>query len=178
MLFSYGYGRQQNWRLQKMQANWWQLWSPCCQGNTAQCASPNGAHPWLHAKPLDAAIGQVPVPYCPGGRHGWRFWMKHKNTNKTQILPSFLTVDQCKKAKQFWDQKWTLYASHPCNKLCTNKKPHYSSWRAQLHFELSNIVNKQKFKKLWALNKAKKNLWAICGPIAVRLFIVSTNKWA
>jgi hypothetical protein len=24
----------------------------------------------LHLKPLDAAIGQVPVPYCPSGRHG------------------------------------------------------------------------------------------------------------
>jgi hypothetical protein len=33
-------------------------------------ASPNGAHPWLHAKPLDDAIGQVPMPYCPGSRHG------------------------------------------------------------------------------------------------------------
>ncbi len=24
----------------------------------------------LHSKPLDAAIGQVPASYCPGGRHG------------------------------------------------------------------------------------------------------------
>ena len=32
--------------------------------------STHGAHPGLHLKPLDAAIGQVPVPYCPGGRHG------------------------------------------------------------------------------------------------------------
>ncbi len=30
-------------------------------------ASPDGAHPWLHAKPLDAATGRVPAPrtdYC------------------------------------------------------------------------------------------------------------------
>ncbi len=33
-------------------------------------ASPDVAHPGLHSKPLDAAIGQVPVPYCPGGHHG------------------------------------------------------------------------------------------------------------
>jgi hypothetical protein len=33
----------------------------------------DGAHPGLHLKPLDAAIGRVPVPYCPGGRHGQRF---------------------------------------------------------------------------------------------------------
>jgi hypothetical protein len=26
--------------------------------------------------PLDAAIGRVFVPYCPGGRHGHRFWHK------------------------------------------------------------------------------------------------------
>ena len=24
----------------------------------------------LHSKPLDAAIGRVPAPYRPGGRHG------------------------------------------------------------------------------------------------------------
>jgi len=29
----------------------------------------NTAHPGLHLKPLDAAIGQVPAPYRPGGRH-------------------------------------------------------------------------------------------------------------
>jgi hypothetical protein len=26
--------------------------------------------------PLDAAIGRVFIPYCPGGRHGHRFWRK------------------------------------------------------------------------------------------------------
>ena len=31
----------------------------------------------LHSKPLDAAIGRVPAPYCPGGRHGRRFRIKH-----------------------------------------------------------------------------------------------------
>jgi len=36
-----------------------------------QGTSPNGACPGLHLKPLDAAIGQVPVPYFPGARrHG------------------------------------------------------------------------------------------------------------
>ncbi len=103
MLFSYGYGWQQNQQLQKMQANRWWFWLPCCRGNTAQCALPNGAHPWLHAKPLDATIGQVPAPYCPGGHHGWLFWMK-KYTNKTQFLPSFLTVDQRKKLNNFGTQ--------------------------------------------------------------------------
>ena len=33
--------------------------------------------PGLHWKLLDAAIGQVPAPYCPGGRHGQQIRMKH-----------------------------------------------------------------------------------------------------
>jgi hypothetical protein len=70
--------------------------------------SPNGVHPWLHAKPLDAAIGLVPTRYRPGGRHGRRVRMKQKNTNKTQLLPSFLMVDRHKKVKQFWDPKLTI----------------------------------------------------------------------
>ena len=40
------------------------------QRGTIWGASPNGAHPGLHSKPLDAAIGRVPAPYCPDGRHG------------------------------------------------------------------------------------------------------------
>ncbi len=106
---------------------------PCEYAGAMRGASPDGAHPWLHAKPLDAAIGQMPAPYPPGGHHGWGFRMKHKNTNKTQLLPCFLTVDWLKKAKQFWDPKRTLYSRHQCNKQHTNVKNHYSSWRAQLH---------------------------------------------
>ncbi len=169
MLFSYGYGQQRNQRLQKMQANQWWFQSPCRWGNTERCESSDGVHPGLHAKPLDAAIKQVPVPYCPGGRHDWWFWMKPKNTNKTQLLPSCLTVDQRKKAKQFWDPKGTLYSCHQCVKLRTNMKHYYLSWRAQLHFELSNVVNGQKFEKLLTLNKAQENMWAKYGPIAVKL---------
>jgi hypothetical protein len=52
------------------------------------------------------------MPYRPGGRHGRRFQMKQKNTNKTQLLSSFLTVDRLKKAKQFWEPKRTLYSAY------------------------------------------------------------------
>jgi hypothetical protein len=45
--------------------------------HTTRGASPDGAHPGLHSKPLDAAIGRVPAPYCPGGRHGRRIRIKH-----------------------------------------------------------------------------------------------------
>jgi hypothetical protein len=31
---------------------------------------PDGPHPGLHLKPLDAAIGRVTALYCPGSRHG------------------------------------------------------------------------------------------------------------
>jgi len=57
-------------------------------GNTTRGASPDGAHPGLHSKPLDAAIGRVPAPYRPGGRHGRRFRKNTQNTNKTQLLAS------------------------------------------------------------------------------------------
>ncbi len=92
-----------------------------------------------------------------------------KNTNKTHLLPSFLTVDRRKKAKQFWDPTRTLYSSHWCNKLRINMKHYYLSWGAWLHFELSNIINGQKLEKLLALNKPKKKLWTIYGPMAVKL---------
>ncbi len=139
--------QQRNWRRQKIHFKRWQFRWTCGYGGAMWGTSPDGAHPWLHAKPLDATIRQLPTGYCPGSRHGWRFWMKQKNTNKTQLLPGFLTVDWHKKVKQFWDLKWTLYSSNWCNKLHTNVKHHYSSWRAKLHFELSNVVNRQKFKK-------------------------------
>ena len=32
--------------------------------------TPDEAHPELREKPLDAIIGRVPAPHCPGGRHG------------------------------------------------------------------------------------------------------------
>jgi hypothetical protein len=38
-----------------------------------------------------------------------------------------------------------------------------------LHFELSDITNGQKFKKLLSLNKAQENLWRIYAPLAVKL---------
>ncbi len=155
-----------------MQANCWQFRLSCGCSGTMRGALPNGVHPWLHAKPLDATIGWVPTLYCPGSCHDWRFQMKQKNSNKTQLLSSFLIVDRLKKAEQFQVPKQTHYSCHQCNKLCTNVEHHYSSWRAQLHFELSNVVNGQKFKKLLTLNEAQKNLWAKYGPIAVKLLSI------
>jgi hypothetical protein len=36
--------------------------------------------------PLDAAIGRVFVPYCPGGRHGHRFWRKKSSCGVVKSL--------------------------------------------------------------------------------------------
>ncbi len=41
----------------KIHVKRWQFQWPCGYGGAMWGASPNGAHPWLHAKPLDAAIG-------------------------------------------------------------------------------------------------------------------------
>jgi hypothetical protein len=109
---AYGCGQEQNLRQQKIPVKRWQFQRPCGYGGAMRGASHNGAHPWLHAKPLDAAIGQMPTLYCPGGCHCQQFRMKQKNTNKTQLLPSFLTVDRRKKARQFCDPKQTLYSHH------------------------------------------------------------------
>ena len=55
---------------QKMQANRQRFrWPWQCSGTT-QGASPQEAHPGLHSKPLDAAIGRVHAPYHPDRCHG------------------------------------------------------------------------------------------------------------
>ncbi len=61
------------------------------------------------------------------------FEKKQKNTNKTQLLPSFLLVDRRKKAKQFWDPKRTLYSRHQCNELRWNT----TIWAEELSYILS-----------------------------------------
>jgi hypothetical protein len=45
-------------------------------------ALPNGLHPWLHAKSLDAAIKQVPVPYCPAAAMVGDFELNKKTLTK------------------------------------------------------------------------------------------------
>ena len=89
MLFSYGYCWWQH--------QWWEAKHLICQPfqSTWRCAgaignaSPNVACPGLLRKPLDATIGQLLTPYCPGGCQGdnqqnndakypslcWPFWL-------------------------------------------------------------------------------------------------------
>ena len=71
-----------------MQAKQWKFRLPWRCSGTTRGASPDGAYPGIHSKPLDAAIGRVPAPYRPGGRHGRQFRKNTQNTNKTQLLAS------------------------------------------------------------------------------------------
>ena len=71
-----------------MQANWWQFWLPWQCSSTTWGTSPDRAYPGLHSKPLDASIGQVPAPYCPGAPMVKEFEWNTQNTTKTQLLAS------------------------------------------------------------------------------------------
>ncbi len=51
---------------------------------------------------------------------------KKKNTTKTQLLPSFLMVDQCKKAIDFQNSPGTLY-SRPLGAQSHNPNPYATS---------------------------------------------------
>ena len=66
---------------------WW-FWLPWRCGDMMRGASTNESHTGLHSKPLDAAIGWVPMFYCRGCRDGHRFEWNTQNTNRTQLLAS------------------------------------------------------------------------------------------
>ena len=72
MLFSYGYGRWWNrwWRSNAPPSNL--VWRPHWSAGAMPLTSTNGGGPGLHLKPMDATIGQVFAPYCPGGHQGCR----------------------------------------------------------------------------------------------------------
>ena len=76
-------------------------WPWCRPGDTMPSALPDGAHPELHWKPLDAAIGWVfaPYHYHPSGCHGHQFWHKKlscvivKRVQKAQKGPSTQLIE-------------------------------------------------------------------------------------
>ncbi len=72
----------------KTKSKCWQFRLPWRCSGTTRGASPNRARSGLHWKPLNAAIGKVPAPYCPGSCHGQRIRWNNTNTNKTQLLAS------------------------------------------------------------------------------------------
>ena len=57
-------------------------------------ASPDGSHPGLHSKPVDAAIRRVLASHCHGGRHGLTILVEntqHKQT-RNPTFTSHLTL--------------------------------------------------------------------------------------
>ena len=58
---------------------------PVCNATCISLA--NAACPGLHWKPLDAAIGQLLAPYCPGGRQGTK-----QNNNNEKNTPTLLAI--------------------------------------------------------------------------------------
>jgi hypothetical protein len=126
-------------------------------------ALPDGAHLWLHAKPLDAAIRQVPVPYRLSGCHGQRF--QKKNTTKTQLLPS--TTDRQKKAIKYQDPSGTLY--YVLSATSPDPNPYATSQVEAFSYVLSyqGWKTDKNFEKLLSLNEAQDNLWCIYVPVAV-----------
>jgi hypothetical protein len=70
-----------------------------------------------HWMPL---LGKCPHRIAPAAAKVINFGCKHKSNNKTQLLASYLTVDQSQKSHEFWNPKQPLYSCHQCNKLRKN----------------------------------------------------------
>ena len=137
-----------------------------------QGTSPDGAHLGIHLKPLDAAIGWVPAPYHPGGRHGQEFESNTQNTNKTQLLASnydtFWSLVVCENFVPQNEPSTQLIDATSCVKI----------WNATIGAEeLSYISSYQTLSadKNWKSKQAltKLNLFAgaYYAPLAVKLLI-------
>ena len=70
------------------------LRQPCRREDTARGTSTDGdgAYRWLHAKPLDSAIGRVLAPYRPGGRHGHRRRRRVKSRTKHNFYLAIIVL--------------------------------------------------------------------------------------
>jgi hypothetical protein len=71
---------------EKMHLLCWPFRWPCGSGGAVPSALPSTAGLGLPYMPLDAAIGRVFVPYCPGGRHGHQFWRKKSRSGVVKLL--------------------------------------------------------------------------------------------
>ncbi len=149
MLFSYGYGQQRNRQLQNMQANWPRFWFPCRRGNTAQCTLPDGVHWWLDAKPLDAAIRRLPVPYCPGSHHGQQFEWNPKTLTKHNFYLAFLRKSNTEKLNNFGPKTDPLlispmqWAAFKCETLLYKLKSSATFWAIKLSQQkkIQKVIN-------------------------------------
>ena len=154
--------------------------------------SPAGKFP---SKPLDAAIHWVPAPFAPAATMVDKFKWNTQNSDKTQLLASengtfwslvvyenfgtqngsttYLLIHRNANygITMSWCHSWhfLLYSAHWCNKLRLNVKCHDWSWRAWLHFYVSNVARGQKLEKLLSDHEARFISWRICAPLVVKL---------
>ena len=118
-----------------MQASCWQFRLLCGCGGTTWGASPDGAHPGLHGKPLDAAIGQVPAPYRPGATMVDIFFDNTQSTIKTPFLAiNYGTIQSLVVYENFSPKTKPSTQLIDATKLRINVRQHDSSWSAQLNF--------------------------------------------
>ena len=93
-------------------------------------------------------------------------WTK-RNTNKTQLLPSFLTVDQRKKNYQILRPARDPLLTSLAWLAPTITLTPLVKLKSSATFWAIKRSKQTKIEKLLSLNKAQENLWAINGPIAV-----------
>jgi hypothetical protein len=134
-------------------------------------ASPNAVHPWLHAKPLDAAIGRVPAPYCPGGHHGQGF-QKKKTPAKHNFYLAFSWKTNIKKLSDL--ETHQRPSTHVLGATSPGPNPYATS---QVE-ELSYICKWKKNQKVISLNEARETLWCIYAPVVVILLVPNVLQGA
>ncbi len=125
---------------EKMHANHWWFWLPCGCSDTVQWASPNGAHPRLHWKPLDAAIGQVPAPYCPGSCHG-------------------NGCSNDKEGDMVWDYDTRWWRRHPISTLY--RRNYYGIHNRHINIKMHHMPHLSMFMLHLEATQRHVNLWNI-----------------
>ena len=148
-----------------MQASCWLFWLPCGCGGTTRGASPNGAHPGLHGKLLDAAIGQVPAPYRPGATMVDIFFDNTQSTIKTPFLASnYGTIQSLVVYENFSPKtKPPTYSAHWCNKAAYKCETARFELECSAKFLAIKRCQWTNIKKVIKLARSSSKSWArIC----------------
>ncbi len=136
MVISYVNGWQQNQRCKKMQENCWQFWPPWGCVGAKWGSLPDEAHQGLQKKPMDATIGRVSAPYCPGCHNSHNFGGKYKTLTKT------VSLTELKSRENFW---WERVFAYLCICIvfciCIEKTANKMEYRMKIH----KVASKQLF---------------------------------
>ena len=101
------------------------------------------------------------------------FGCKHKNTTKTQLLASNYGTNQ-PPMRISYPEIDPLLSS--LMQLRNNVRCHGSTRRAQLYFQLSNVVSRQKLEKLLTQQEACYKGGRIYAPIGVKLLTTQSLR--